>query len=65
MKTWQTMSKSLPMMKATADLDSANEFTPISRARAKAASSRAGATSSYVKNVLSSDVSFGIGLPDR
>lgn len=46
----------------TADLDSANEFTPISlRTRKGRIIPRGGNQQRYVKNVLSSDVSFGIG----
>lgn len=46
----------------TADLDSANEFTPVSlRTRKGRIIPRGGNQQRYVKNVLSSDVSFGIG----
>ncbi|MGO3007764.1 MULTISPECIES: PhoH family protein [Psychrobacter] len=46
----------------TADLDSADEFTPISlRTRKGRIIPRGGNQQRYVKNVLSSDVSFGIG----
>nr|WP_289056660.1 PhoH family protein [uncultured Psychrobacter sp.] len=46
----------------TADLDSANEFTPMSlRTRKGRIIPRGGNQQRYVKNVLSSDVSFGIG----
>lgn len=46
----------------TADVDSANEFTPISlRTRKGRIIPRGGNQQRYVKNVLSSDVSFGIG----
>ncbi len=44
------------------DLDSANEFTPISlRTRKGKIIPRGGNQQRYVQNVLSSDVSFGIG----
>lgn len=44
------------------DLDEANEFTPISlRTRKGRIIPRGGNQQRYVKNVLSSDVSFGIG----
>ncbi|MBO1516687.1 PhoH family protein [Psychrobacter halodurans] len=45
-----------------ADLDSANDFTPVSlRTRKGKIIPRGGNQQRYVKNVLSSDVSFGIG----
>ncbi|WP_299188534.1 PhoH family protein [uncultured Psychrobacter sp.] len=44
------------------DLDSANDFTPVSlRTRKGKIIPRGGNQQRYVKNVLSSDVSFGIG----